>query len=423
MSRAVDRDLLIVGGGPAGVSTALFLVAAAPHLRDRIAVIERRSYPREKICAGAIGGRADRALASIGVRVDVPSALLRGVSIRTPAGHLVSRRPGAVGRVVRRSEFDAALADAARARGVCILDRHRVTRLERQADRVAVHFEEQAPLVTRAVVGADGVGSVVRREIDLGHGALVAQAVEVDTEPCASDVGDDLMHFDVTDPSLRGYSWDFPTIVGGRRLCCRGVYELLPERGGEPAEGRSGRGPDVAARLSAHLSRSGLPAESRLYKRFAERGLSLHEATARDRVLLVGEAAGIDPVLGEGIAQAVLYGQAAGPYLAGCMARDRYDFSDWPRALFTSRVGLDLAVRARVAPWIYDRSRRLAERFIAGCQPFAQAGLHYFAGERVPARALLRAAGAMVREIARGLALDDLRAPGAGPGWGALDAG
>ena len=33
--------------------TALFLAAAAPHRRDRIVVLEKKRYPREKICAGA----------------------------------------------------------------------------------------------------------------------------------------------------------------------------------------------------------------------------------------------------------------------------------------------------------------------------------------------------------------------------------
>jgi flavin-dependent dehydrogenase len=399
----MDHDLLIVGGGPAGVSTALFLAHAAPRLRGRIAVIERLRHPREKICAGAIGGRADRALESIGVRVDVPSAFIRGLSVITPAGRLVCRRAEVVGRVVRRVEFDAALADAARDRGIVILEGRRVTGLDRREDGVTVHFEGQGSLHARAVVGADGVGSVVRRELGLGRGALVAQAVEIDTEPTGADPDDDLIHFDATDTSLRGYAWDFPTIVGGRRLCCRGVYELLPERDpGNPSRGRApDRGPDVSSRLSAYLESRALPSAPARFKRFAERGLSLHEPTARPRVLLVGEAAGIDPVLGEGIAQAILYGQTAGPYLARCIERRAYDFSDWPRTFASSAVGWDLSIRTRLAPWVYGRARRVTERFVARCGPFADAGIHYFAGDRVPRLALLRAALALAREALR----------------------
>jgi menaquinone-9 beta-reductase len=388
-----DRELVIVGGGPAGLSTALFALAHAPRLCGRVTVLERHSYPREKVCAGAIGGRADRALAAIGVVVDVPSAPVRGLSVVTPSGTLVARRAEAIGRVVRRREYDAALAAIARDRGVEICEVTSVAAVRRESAGCTLELQAGGSLRARAVVGADGVGSVVRRCLGLGHGSLIAQAVEVDTEPGSADPDDDLLHFDVTDRSLRGYAWRFPTVVGGERLACIGVYDLLPER----REGSDRpRRPDVAGRLTAYLEASGAGALRGGYKRFSERGLSLHEPTARPHVLLVGEAAGIDPVLGEGIAQAILYGQVAGPYLARCLERGELGFTDWPKTLAASRVGLDLSIRTRLAPWIYDRARPLAERFVAGSAPFANAGIHYFAGDRVPRSDLARATATLV---------------------------
>jgi 3-(3-hydroxy-phenyl)propionate hydroxylase len=47
----------------------------------------------------------------------------------------------------------------------------------------------------------------------------------------------------------------------------------------------------VSARLAAYLAERAVAHAPERFKRFAERGLSLHEATARRRVLLVGEAA------------------------------------------------------------------------------------------------------------------------------------
>ena len=58
-------DVAIVGGGPAGISTALHLQAAAPGAR--IVVLEKSRYPRDKICGGGIGARAFRLLDKIGV--------------------------------------------------------------------------------------------------------------------------------------------------------------------------------------------------------------------------------------------------------------------------------------------------------------------------------------------------------------------
>jgi 2-polyprenyl-6-methoxyphenol hydroxylase-like FAD-dependent oxidoreductase len=100
-------DVAIVGGGPAGISTALHLHAAAP--RARIVVLEKARYPREKICAGGIGARAFRLLERIGVDVVCPRVALDALAIRLAGDTMVVHQPG-LGAVVRRIEFDHALA-------------------------------------------------------------------------------------------------------------------------------------------------------------------------------------------------------------------------------------------------------------------------------------------------------------------------
>lgn len=391
----MDVDIAIVGGGPAGVATALFFAAAAPRLLDRLVILEKARYPREKICAGAVGGRADRALDRIGVRVEVPSAHVRGLSVATAHGARATRLASPIGRVVRRAEFDHALAEVARARGVRIVEDARVTAIELDA-RAARLSTDVGEVRARAVVGADGVGSFVRRALGAPRGHWYAQVVEVDTEAARGDPGRELLHFDIGDASLCGYGWDFPTVVDGRPLVCRGFYELRPEG---DALGARGAGADVGARLIERLRHLGLDERLRV-KRFAERGLSLHEPLSRPRALLVGEAAGIDPVLGEGIAQAILYGAAAGPYLARCVDRGDFEFADWRRELMRSRVGRDLRIRVRMTPFIYGRTRSLAERWVVRSHDLSLAGLHYFAGDHVPRARLAAAALALGREAA-----------------------
>ena len=391
----MDLDLAIVGGGPAGVATALFLAAAAPGRGARVAIFEKERYPREKICAGAIGARAEKALARIGVRVDVPSVWVSGLSIATPRGALRARDPSLaqpIGRVVRRIEFDHAFAEEARARGISIVEGARVQRLEIDEGGVRLHGT-MGEVRARAVIGADGVGSFVRRAIGAPRGRWRAQVIEVDTAAIAADHARDLLHFDLGDRTLRGYAWDFPTLVAGQALMCRGLYELSRDEA-------DGGGIDLGARLHARLVRQGIDPAGLRFKRFAERGLALHEPLARPRALLVGEAAGIDPVLGEGIAQAILYGAAAGPYLAGCLDRGDLSFSDWPAALRRSRVGLDLWVRELATSWVYDRMRPEVERWTASSRDLALIGVRYFAGERVERR---RIAGAVI-DLGRALA-------------------
>ncbi len=404
----IEADVIIVGGGPAGVSTALFAAAEDPSAVDRIVIVERGRYPREKICAGALGGRADKALAEIGVRVEVPGRIVRGVSVRSESGSLVARRDAPIGRVVRRRDFDSALATQAKARGVRFFEGVGVVSVDRHSEGVRVRLDDGRELRARAVVGADGVGSVVRRSIGIRRRNFYAQAIEVDTVAGSGDPSPELLHFDASDRSLRGYLWDFPTLVDGRPLVCRGVYALrgrLDGRGGGAREG-SRQGPGIHERLLRHLERRGVDPEGLRFKRYSERALSLHEPIAVPRAMLVGEAAGIDALLGEGIAQAVLYGQAAGPYLARAIRRGEYDFGEWTRVFSASRVGLDLRLRGRMASWIYDDARPLAERFISRSQAFARAGIHYFAGDRLPRRALARSLFELAQACLRGHPLE-----------------
>lgn len=369
------HDIVIVGGGPAGTTTALALAHEAPELASRVVLLEKAKYPRDKPCAGAIGARGDKLLAGIGVRVDVASARVDGISFRGAGGTVIAR-PGAIGRVVRRIEFDDALARQVRARGVEVRDGVRVDGV-RDGEGATIVETSAGELRARVVVGADGVGSVVRKSIGVAAGRLRAQVVEVDTEQVASDDPDrSLLHFDSADRALAGYAWDFPTIAGGRALVCRGVYRLKVNGEGGDA--------DVGAMLDARLRAKGLDPSRCKERRYAERGFERASRVASGRRMLVGEAAGIDPVTGEGIAQAIEYGVLAGTYLARKLRGDARDVrvEDWSAALGRSRLALDLRIREWFASLLYGRWREEAERFLVQSEDALFVGCQHFAAER-----------------------------------------
>jgi menaquinone-9 beta-reductase len=395
-----DADVVIVGGGPAGLSTALFLVASQPRLAERIVVLERDRYPRDKPCAGGLGGRADRALARIGVRVDVESAPVRGVAVSLRGGRVTRRERGeeVVGRVVRRAAFDARLAEVAVSRGIRLVEGVRALRVESHPLFARVHTD-RGTLRARFVVGADGVGSVVRRALGPRERGLHAQVVEVDTPPLTSDPARDVLHFDATDGALPGYAWDFP-VPGDASLVCRGAYVLK-------VPGAAAL--DAGAVLDRHLRRLGIDPAGLPRKRYAERAFSARAKLADGRILLVGEAAGVDPVSGEGIAQAIAYGELAGPFLAERIVRGEALTDGWARRVAASALGLDLHGREQVARLFFGTRRAFYEASLFEAPEMLELGLRYFGGLRLDPRRALRVAGVGLRleahdAVRRGLA-------------------
>src|SRR3954464_3101232 len=80
-----DCEVLIVGGGPAGASTATALTRAGVD----VILVDRARFPRPKPCAEYLSPEASRILAAMGALHLVEesgAARLRGVIVRAPNG-------------------------------------------------------------------------------------------------------------------------------------------------------------------------------------------------------------------------------------------------------------------------------------------------------------------------------------------------
>ncbi len=152
----VDADVLVVGGGPVGLATAI-----EARLRGlTVTLVEPRGGAIDKACGEGLMPGALPALARLGV--DPPGFALRGVSYRSATSRGAERRVDHLfssgdGRGVRRTALHGALTERARSLGVVVVA-GKVDALEQDA-----HSVTAAGIRARYLVAADGLHSTVRR--------------------------------------------------------------------------------------------------------------------------------------------------------------------------------------------------------------------------------------------------------------------
>jgi len=319
-------DVLVVGAGPAGSIAALVLARAGAS----VALLDRAGFPRDKACGDFVGPRGLRVLADLGVP-EPPGLDVGDMVVVGPTGRTLllpsfdgADYPGR-GRAVTRTVFDDALRSSALAAGAVAY--------EGRADRPLYSGGELTGFTVAApdgggrgptgangggaeeiwadfVIGADGATSHVAQSAGLVERARVLWGFAVRTYV---DQPVDLPAITLWEPTpwhaFPGYGWIFPG-PGGEANVGVGVGTLADRKAGA-------RAVQVFPEYLDHLVRLGLldrPPDRPLSRRLGgwlKMGM-VGTTPASGRVLLAGDAAGlVNPLQGEGIAQAMTSGRAA----------------------------------------------------------------------------------------------------------------
>jgi menaquinone-9 beta-reductase len=362
MSNAGSYDFIIVGAGPAGISTALHLAQLEPKMVARTLILEKACHPRPKLCGGGLLPDAEVILRGLGLdssevpHYDVDWAHFdfdgQGMRMRAEKGDTFAFR------TIRRHEFDAWLAGKARERGYLIQENTTVKRISMHGSEVLIETD-QGEYRASVVVGADGSKSVVRRLVVPHEDTHSARLLEIVTEPRPEKSfhkqANSYFDFLYVPDGILGYSWDFPALENGRPVRVRGIYDsnVYPVKTGLSL-------PDALADEFAH---HGYNLDEYKLEGHPLRWFDAKSAFSAPHVLLVGDAAGADALFGEGISIALGYGRLAARAIEHAFARQDFSFREYKRTILRSELGKSLQRRTWLAKFFYRLRNRTLQAF------------------------------------------------------------
>lgn len=338
------RDLIVVGAGPAGLTTALYAAQAG---LDTV-VFDPRPAPIDKACGEGLMPGAVRALSRLGVELEGHE--IRGIRYRDGARTATADFHDGAGRGMRRTHLQAELLRRVRQEGIPVR--------ERPVGDIAqdVYSVRAGGELGRYLAAADGLHSPIRRQLGLDGRGRPGQPRWGQRRHFALAPWSD--HVEVH------WAAGAEAYVTPIAADCVGVAVLSSRRGSFA---------DQLAAFPAVLER--LPAVGISDVRGAG---PLRQRTRRrvaGRVLLVGDASGyVDALTGEGIAVAAACGRA----LVDCVSADqpgRYE-REWLRATRRYRWITESLLWARrrrwVRPVIVPAAARLPRAFGAAVNQMAR---------------------------------------------------
>jgi geranylgeranyl reductase family protein len=324
-------DTIVVGGGPAGLCCALLLAEAG---FDVAVFEEHETVGLPTHCTGVVSDElSDLFKLPQSLILNRPTTCV----IASPTGRTFSFAYAEEGIVViDRGEFDRELGAAAAQAGAEITCGRQVVQIRPQQTHVQVLGADGVALAARTCVIACGVGYGLQRQLGLGLPSLFLHSAQLEVD---ADIPDSVVELHLGRATApEGFAWVVPV----RRGACRRAKVGIMMRG------------DAASHVQRFASWRGLaehsaPGLSETMRRLLPVGPA--SPTYRDRVLTIGDAAGLTkPTTGGGIFYSLLSARLAAETLIKALRDDLLSSADLAiyEARWRARLGPHLNISSHI---------------------------------------------------------------------------
>lgn len=379
----IDTSVIILGAGPAGAGTSIYLSQAGiPHV-----IIEKDLFPRDKVCGDACSGKtafvlrkanpewlqeifkqADKFTPSHGIVFVAPN----GKPLHIPFNP--NKQPGeqAPGFTTPRMVFDNFLFEKLPTQHNTIYQQASVDNIIRKDGKVTVSFKQHGQEYTVTaplIVGADGDKSMVRKQFLSNHTTDKTSAIGLRAyyDGVTGMHHDNFIELHFLPEVLPGYFWIFPLPNGKANVGVGILSERVRAKKinlREKMLDAIKNNPNISPRfknatLDGKILGWGLPM-----------GME-QQPVSGDNFLLTGDAASlIDPFSGEGIGNALYSGMLAAYAIENALTADKYD-NEFLKVAYDDvlykRIGDELRIGTTMQklcryPWLFNLVVNKAEK-------------------------------------------------------------
>jgi flavin-dependent dehydrogenase len=326
-------DIVVIGGGLAGLTSAI-------HLRKlgyRILLVEKKDFPRHKVCGEYISSEVEPYFESLDLDLSqIQANQVDRFQLYAPSGRFVESPLELGGRGIRRYTLDNYLYEAAKTCGVEFALKTAVQEVERAGDGFQVRTQKGSAYLCKVVLGAYGKRSGVDRQLERSFMAKEADYVGVK------------FYVDLDFPADLVTLYNFPGGYAGAVQVEDGTVDIA-----YLCSARQLRRYRSIARLEEELLFQN-PAIQGLFcggERTPSQPYAISNVTFLPKkqvvsgVLMLGDAAGmIPPLAGNGMAMAIHAAKIAGEcthrFLKGEVSRDTFekDYQKQWRRQFAQRL-------------------------------------------------------------------------------------